>query len=322
MRPLTGWSRAGLWLLAGLAAFAALSLPRAEAQQPAARVDVTATRVDGDQLTVAVAVLDAASNPIGGLTLEAFGTSVDGAALTPASVTSGVDAALPLGIILTVDTSGSMLGAAITSAKQAILPLVGALQSGDQAALLTFAQSVTLAVPLTGETGTLTAAIQAMAATGNTALFAGVTRAAELAAAAPQPRRAVVLLSDGEDFGAASGGLTRDQAIEAARASGVPFFDVGLGQEVDQQFLTSLASTTGGLYFAAARPGPIEPALQPHLRPPAPAVHHQPAASRRAGRRIPPAHRLRCRRDRSRHLRNGGPAAGAGQAQPDSHRAV
>jgi VWFA-related protein len=236
------------WLAAGAAS---------SAQQTADRAEVTATRVEGGQLTAAVAVLDAASNPVTGLALEAFTATIDGVAVSPSGVTSGLDAALPLGIILTVDTSGSMQGAALASAKDAILPLVNAMQGNDQAALLTFAQTVVVPVPLTGETGTLAAAIQAMNATGNTALFAGVTRAAEIAGAAPQPRRAVVLLSDGEDFGAASGGITREQALETARSTGVPFFVVGLGQEVDQQFLTTLATSTGGQYFAAADPAQL-----------------------------------------------------------------
>ncbi len=227
------------------------------AQQSAERAEVTATRVEGDQLTASVAVLDAASNPVMGLGVEAFTATIDGVAVSPGRVTSGVDTALPLGIILTVDTSGSMAGAALASAKSAILPLVNAMQGNDQAALLTFAQTVTVPVALTGETGTLAAAIQAMSATGNTALFAGVARAAELAGAARQPRRAVVLLSDGEDFGAASGGITREQALEAARSTAVPFFVVGLGQEVDQQFLTSLATSTNGQYFAAADPAQL-----------------------------------------------------------------
>jgi len=158
---MTRRARRGSWLFLGLAALLA-SFPAgfSGAQQGASRVEVTATRVEGDRLTAAVAVLDAASNPIGGLAIDAFTVTVDGAAVTPDAVASGVDAALPLGIILTVDTSGSMQGAAIASAKQAILPVVNALQTGDQAALLTFAQTVNLAVPLTGETGTLAAAIR------------------------------------------------------------------------------------------------------------------------------------------------------------------
>lgn len=205
-----------------------------QAQQSPARLDVVAVRVEERQLTLSLAVLDGASNPVAGLAAESFGVTVDGAAVTPETVSTGLDAALPVGIILAVDTSGSMQGTSLASARQAILPLVNAMQANDQAALLTFAQSVSVPVPLTGETGTLSAAIEAMTATGNTALFAGVVRASELAAAAPQPRRTVVLLSDGEDFGAASGGITREQALESARSAGVAFFVVGLGQEVDQ----------------------------------------------------------------------------------------
>ncbi len=228
-----------------------------QAQQSPARLDVVAVRVEERQLTLSLAVLDGASNPVAGLAAESFGVTVDGAAVTPETVSTGLDAALPVGIILAVDTSGSMQGTSLASARQAILPLVNAMQANDQAALLTFAQSVSVPVPLTGETGTLSAAIEAMTATGNTALFAGVVRASELAAAAPQPRRTVVLLSDGEDFGAASGGITREQALESARSAGVAFFVVGLGQEVDQQFLTSLASTTNGQYFAATDPAQL-----------------------------------------------------------------
>lgn len=245
-----------LLVLLGLCAVA-LPGGLSRAQQSPARLDVVAVRVEERQLTLSIALLDGASNPVPGLQSNSFSVSIDGAAVAPGAVSTGLDAALPLGIVLAVDTSGSMQGASLTSARQAILPLVNAMQANDQAALLTFAQAVNVAVPLTGETGTLAAAINAMTATGNTALFAGVVRASELAAAAPQPRRAVVLLSDGEDFGAASGGITRERALEAARAAGVPFFVVGLGQEVDQQFLTGLASTTNGQYFAATDPAQL-----------------------------------------------------------------
>ncbi len=232
-------------------------LSRGMAQQPAGAVEVTGTSVADGKVTAAVAVLDAASNPVPGLTGEDFTVQIDGAAVAGATITTGVDTALPLGIVLTVDTSGSMAGAAINAAKEAILPLVSALQASDQAALVTFANDVVEAVPITSDTAALSAAIEAMEAAGNTALFAGVVRASEVAAAAPQPRRAVVLLSDGEDFGSVSGGITGPDALAAAGATGVPFFVVGLGQEVDQPFLTSLAADTGGQYFAAADPAEL-----------------------------------------------------------------
>ena len=71
---------------------------------------------------------------------------------------------------------------------------------------------------------------------------------------AHEQRRAVVLLTDGEDFGNASGAATRDDALKAAATLGVPFFVVGLGTEVDAGFLESLAQTTGGAYYPASRP--------------------------------------------------------------------
>lgn len=227
------------------------------AQQTPAQLDVAGVQVEEGQLRLSVAVLDSGSNPVPGLDAAAFRVTIDGAAAPLATVSTGLDAALPLGIILAVDTSGSMQGQPLQSAKQAILPLVRAMQASDQAALLTFAQSVSVPLALTSDTARLATAIEAMVATGNTALFAGTVRASELAAAAPQPRRVVVLLSDGEDFGSASGGITREQALAAAQSAGVPFFVVGLGQEVDQQFLTSLASTTNGQYFAATDPAQL-----------------------------------------------------------------
>jgi VWFA-related protein len=250
--------QAGLWRWAAILLLvpggAVMPVGWVRAQQTPAQLDVAGVQVEEGQLTLSVAVLDSGSNPVAGLDVGAFRVTIDGAAVAPGAVSSGLDAALPLGIILAVDTSGSMQGQPLQSARQAILPLVRAMQASDQAALLTFAQSVSVPLPLTGDTARLAAGIDAMVATGNTALFAGTARAAELAAAAPQPRRVVVLLSDGEDFGSASGGITREQALAAAQSAGVPFFVVGLGQEVDQQFLTSLASTTNGQYFAATDP--------------------------------------------------------------------
>lgn len=227
------------------------------AQQPAGTVEVTGTSLVDQSLTASLAVLDGAGNPVLGLTPEDFSIQVDGIIVDAAVIESGVDSALPLGIVLTVDTSGSMAGEALQSAKGAILPLVGELQASDQAALVTFANEVIEVVPLTGDAIALSGAIDGMAASGNTALFAAVVRASEAARLAPQPRRAVVILSDGEDFGSVSGDVTSTDALNAAASSGVPFFVVGLGQDVDQPFLTSLATATGGQYLAAADPGQL-----------------------------------------------------------------
>ncbi len=243
----------GFVCVALAAALALTALLPATAQTPS-RLDITGVSVGTDRVVAAVAVLDAGGNPVRGLAPNSFTAQVDGSRAEVRGVESSTDSALPLGIVLTVDTSGSMAGASITAAKSALAATVNALGPNDQAALITFAQSVNRAVEPTNDRNALAAAINTMQATGNTALFAGVSSAAAAAAPLTQPRKAVLLLSDGEDFGAASGGVTREQALAAAQAAHAPFFVVGLGAEVDQQFLSSLAESTGGQYFAAATP--------------------------------------------------------------------
>ena len=246
--------RGASWRLGLLAAVAAVAMAATVAGQVApTTADITGLQLDSGRVVSSIAVLDSASNPVEGLTAADFSAQIDGRAV-PAEVGTGVDAALPIGLILTVDTSGSMQGQALAAAKQAMLPLIEALQASDEAALVTFANQVSEAVPLTNDGAVLAAAVDSMAAAGNTALYAAVVRASEVATAAPQPRRAVVFLSDGEDFGSVSGGITAQQALESARSAGAPFFVVGLGQAVDQPFLTSLARDTRGQYFAATDP--------------------------------------------------------------------
>lgn len=245
-------------LVAILAAVgAALLATGAVAQQSASTIEVNATRVEGSKLVASLAVLDAASNPITDASSGDFKAQIDGADAQVVLVDSNADAALPLGIVLTVDTSGSMDGDAIASARSALSSAVGSLRPGDEAALISFAQSVVTLSPPVEDHAVLQAAIDGLKASGNTALFAGVAAAAQESGRLSQPRRAVVLLSDGEDFGAASGGVTRADALAAARTSGAPFFVVGLGREIDQQFLTDLAGATGGQYFAAATPAEL-----------------------------------------------------------------
>ncbi len=242
---------AGVTALLGLVA----ALAQAPAQaQSAPTLEIAGLSVEGSELVASLAVLDAGGNPVSGIATSSFTARVDNAAATVTSTSTSSDAALPLGIVLTVDTSGSMAGAAIAAARSALSSTVASLRPNDQATLITFAQAVTRVVEPTAPRSALETAISGMQAGGNTALFAGVSAAANTVTALPQPRRAVLLLSDGEDFGDASGGITRDQALAAAVAGKAPFFVVGLGAEVDQAFLSSLAQSTGGQYFAAATP--------------------------------------------------------------------
>ncbi len=202
------------------------------------------------QVQATVTVLDAAGRPIAGLPPEAFQASAGAQPVPISGVAGATDQGIPIAVVLGFDVSGSMAGDPLAQAKEAGELLVDQLGPADQVAVVAFADDVSLVQPLTGDRDALAAAIDGLSLGGNTALYDGVARSAELAAAAGLPRRAVVLLSDGTDFGGAST-LDSEASLAAARASGVPFFVVGLGGFIDQPYLQELAAASRGQFTRA-----------------------------------------------------------------------
>ena len=64
---------------------------------------------------------------------------------------------------------------------------------------------------------------------GATALYDAVVAGVRTAAAAPLPRKVVVLLTDGQDYGARSS-ATEEQSLTEAATAGVPVFTIGVGR--------------------------------------------------------------------------------------------
>ncbi len=188
---------------------------------------------------------------------DSFIVQVDGKAVSVATADTAPSQALPLSLVLAIDTSGSMAGASLEAARAATTSIVSALEPTDHVSLISFASAVVGPSSFTADRAAVTDAIAKLAANGNTALYAAAQTAAQTASNAPDQRRAVVLLSDGEEFGGASGSVTRDAALSAAAGAGVPFYVVGLGAEVDRPFLASLAAETGGTYLGAANAGEL-----------------------------------------------------------------
>ncbi|MEZ4503849.1 MAG: VWA domain-containing protein [Dehalococcoidia bacterium] len=167
------------------------------------------------------------------------------------SVTPAVDAGTPLALILAVDGSGSMAGAPILEAQAAAASMIESLEPGDSGAILSFADQVEVLEGVTTDTTALTEALQRLTAFGNTTLYDAVAAAADQAANSGVQRRAVVLLSDGQDFGGLST-LTPDEALEAVGEARTVFYVVGYGDEIDRPFLEAIAERSGGRFFLAA----------------------------------------------------------------------
>lgn len=104
-----------------------------------------------------------------------------------------------LEVVLVIDTSGSMQGAAFTSAKLAASAFLARLPADARVALVAFGSTPALASPLGAARNTVVAATQGLEARGETALYDAVRLATQQFSGAVGNRRSIVLLSDGGD---------------------------------------------------------------------------------------------------------------------------
>ncbi len=222
--------------------------------QEAVTVQISSVNMaDYPRITATLDVLDGTQRPILDLNQGAFAATLAGKPVGVTSVAGASDQGLGMAVLLTFDVSGSMAGAPLAAAKDGGKALISQLGPNDQVAVIAFSDKITVVQPFTQDRAALTAAIDGLASGGNTALYSAVVSSAQTAGSAGLTRRAVVILSDGNDFG---GGSQTDAAgsLGAAQASGVPFFVAGLGGQIDQPYLEQLASASRGQLLLAPDP--------------------------------------------------------------------
>lgn len=223
------------------------------AQQPLEFSVVQVDASDPQDTKLLINLLDGAGRPIPLESGPELVVEVDGTPVPVKTAETASDARLGVGVVLTIDTSGSMEGEPLQSAKFAVRSFIDQLLPADRVAVLAFADVVTLTQPFTADRGAAVAASAQLEAVGNTALYAAVVESTELASRSPLPRQAVLLLSDGTEYGGVSG-ISREETLARARELGVPFYTVALGGGVDSAFLDELAAETGGRSFVATDP--------------------------------------------------------------------
>ena len=202
-----------------------------------------------------VSVLDGAGVPIKNLTEKDFSVIEDSVPMKIDSLSIAND---PISLVVVMDTSGSMAGQSIKSAKEAANTLLLGLGNEDQVAILSFNNQVDTVQDFTKDrqsAGQQLAKLEAVASSG-TCLYDAAYQAVQNAATLPPGRRAVILLTDGVDetpAGKACSTYTIDDVIRTATGgvSPIPIFTLGIGTRADQQSLQRLASLTGG-YFQYA----------------------------------------------------------------------
>jgi Ca-activated chloride channel family protein len=152
------------------------------------------------------------------------------------------------------------MGMALPVAKRAAQRLLRTLRPGDEAEVAQFSRSLTVLQESTGDLVALERAVDAVSPEGDTALYNALyvtlKDQAKTRNADEMQRRAIVVLSDGEDTASM---VDDEQLIDLARRAGVVVYTIGLltppaaghlAPTVPTYVLTALARETGGrAYF-------------------------------------------------------------------------
>lgn len=161
-----------------------------------------------------------------------------------------------LNLVLAMDTSGSMEGDAMDSARAAAGELVDALRPGDHIAVVTFDSETRIVVPSTvisDETRAgIHTAIGSMKAHGTTDMQGGLRQALQqmTKGAGKDVVNRIVLLSDGVPNDPSQIPALADQA----RNYGASITALGLGLEYDETLMGAIAQRSGGKFHFIEKP--------------------------------------------------------------------
>ena len=216
-RDLASIRRAALALLLLLPA-AALGQSGASRRPPTFGAGVEVIRLS-------LSVTDHRNRPVGGLTESDFAVFEDG---IPQDLSFFAREPLPLSVALLVDCSGSM-DEKLAAAQEAGARFVRTLRHGDRGQVVQFNDRRLVLQDFTDDLVTLETAIRSTRASGATALYTTLYVALKDLRAQGEPdsprRRAIVLLSDGEDTASV---VSDDQVLDVARRADVAVYAICL----------------------------------------------------------------------------------------------
>ena len=179
--------------------------------------------------------------PVRGLTAEHFTLRDNG---VPQQLHPITFEEAPVDALLVLDMSASVIGSKLFALREAAGAFLDGLAPADRAALVAFQQSVSMAIPLTGEISQVRFGLDTATGGGSTALHDAVYVA--LRQSDPSDRRtAVLVFSDGLDN---ASWLSAEEVVEAARRTEAVVYGVDAREWGDPShpFLKDVARATGG----------------------------------------------------------------------------
>jgi Ca-activated chloride channel family protein len=211
-------------------------------------------RVDTTMVLIPVAVTDPMSRFVTGLDKENFKLTENGVE-QEISQFSSEDAPLSVGIVF--DTSGSM-GDKLSKSRQAVAQFLKTANPEDEFFLIQFNDRPELVKGLTPNTEEIQSQLTFVQSKGRTALLDGIYMAMNTMKKAHNPRKALLIISDGGDN---SSRYTNSDVKKAVREADVQIYAIGIfepmasrGRTAEEMggpaLLSEVTETTGGRHFA------------------------------------------------------------------------
>ncbi len=222
----------------------------APAPEPPPKANI---RVDTNVVLVPVNVTDPLNRFVTGLEQTDFRVLEDGVQQKILSF-GNEDAPLSIGIVF--DTSGSM-GEKLSRSRLSVQEFFKTANPEDEAFLVEFANRPELTVPFTHDLGEIQSKLLATRPKGSTALLDGVTLALQTMKKASNPRKALIVITDGGDnHSRYTFSEVRNRVKEAdVQIYAIGIFGGGMGSSEEAAgpgLLSALTEPTGGHHFVAS----------------------------------------------------------------------
>ena len=224
-------------------------------------------------VSVSATVTDAGGRFVSGLRREDFVVTEDG---QPQNVSQFDAERVPVSLGILLDTSGSMLGEKMVAAQQAIHRfLFDLLGPDDEVFLYRFDSRPALVQSWTADRRAAAASLGAIKPFGDTAMYDAVAEAVPLAERGTRRKKALVVISDGNDTSSHTSVTTLQQRV---RESGVLIYAIGIDSDGVNSNPRAVASSG-----AAPRPVPSPfPGASSVARPSSPRAAPPASATRRS----------------------------------------
>lgn len=205
-------------------------------------------RVNSDLVLVNVTVTDESGLPVGNLQQSDFAVAEDS---KPQSISFFGSQSTPFAAIILLDASGSM-EQRMSLARSAAIRFVEGLRPEDAVAVYQFDSKIKKVQDFSASSDLSSRVFDAQAQ-GLTVLYDAIVQAARDLAARPERRKAIIVLSDGEDTKSEA---TQSKALNAAMAVDAAIYSIdmtqdGTGTSRNQRLgmiLRELSEKTGGIY--------------------------------------------------------------------------